>query len=67
MKVKFDSTTRKWFTKHPLAETTVTQCEECGLFYKPMLGHNCCYIPRHNSKSTQANNIIIKEILKESS
>lgn len=43
---KFDSETRKWFDSLPLADrlvvqTTVMQCETCGLFYKPSLGHKC--------------------------
>lgn len=37
----FDKATEKWFREHPCSETTVTQCEECGLFYKPRLGHTC--------------------------
>ena len=41
MKVKFDSTTKKWFAAHPLAQTTVMCCPDCGLYYKPSLGHKC--------------------------
>ena len=37
----FDSETRKWFLRNIGAETTVQQCEECGLYYKPILGHKC--------------------------
>ena len=37
----FDKDTSKWFKKHPDAQTTVTQCEKCGLWYKPILGHKC--------------------------
>lgn len=43
---KFDAETRKWFDKFPITErayieTTVVQCDNCGLFYKPSLGHKC--------------------------
>ena len=38
---KFDAETRKWFVRHIGAETTVQQCEKCGLYYKPILGHKC--------------------------
>ena len=37
----FDSATREWFDQHPDAQTTVTHCEKCGLFYKPSLEHKC--------------------------
>lgn len=39
--VKYDTKTRAWFNKHPDAQTTVMCCERCGLWYKPILGHNC--------------------------
>lgn len=44
--IGYDSETRKWFDSLPLAdrfiiETTVMQCEDCGLYYKPSLGHKC--------------------------
>lgn len=39
--VKYDEATRKWFSKRPGAQTTVMCCEKCGLWYKPMLGHDC--------------------------
>lgn len=44
--IGFDSRTRKWFDSLPLTErlviqTTVTQCDDCGLYYKPSLGHKC--------------------------
>ena len=44
--VRFDAETRKWFDKLPIPtrmiiQTTVTQCEKCGLWYKPSLGHKC--------------------------
>ena len=38
---QFDTETRKWFVRHIGAETTVQQCEKCGLWYKPILGHKC--------------------------
>lgn len=37
----YDSRTGKWFRSHPGAETTVVKCKECGLYYKPILGHTC--------------------------
>lgn len=37
----YDSRTEKWFRSHPGAETTVARCKECGLYYKPILGHTC--------------------------
>lgn len=39
MKVSFDAETKKWFEQHPFAQTTVMQCERCGLYFKPSLGH----------------------------
>lgn len=40
-KPMFDAETRKWFRNHITAQTTVMQCEKCGLWYKPILGHKC--------------------------
>lgn len=41
-KIEYDKTTSDWFAKRPkYTVTTVTQCEFCGLFYKPSLGHKC--------------------------
>lgn len=37
----FDKETREWFASRPYTETTVMQCKECGLWYKPSLGHKC--------------------------
>lgn len=37
----YDKITQKWFSENSNAETTVCECEYCGLFYKPSLGHNC--------------------------
>lgn len=37
----FDAETRKWFKTRPWAQTTVMKCEQCGLYYKPELGHKC--------------------------
>ena len=39
--IHMDKATNEWFIKHPDARTTVTQCEKCGLWYKPDLGHKC--------------------------
>lgn len=39
--VKFDKWTAKWFRVRPGIEITLCQCEKCGLFYKPVLGHLC--------------------------
>lgn len=41
IRVRYDYATEKWFKKHPMHETTVMQCEACGLYYKPSLGHRC--------------------------
>lgn len=41
MIIKYDNATKKWFDAHPCSETTVAKCEDCGLFYKPILGHKC--------------------------
>ena len=38
---RYDTATAKWFKNHPGAQTTVTQCSDCGLYYKPLLGHKC--------------------------
>lgn len=40
-RVQFDAATRKWVKAHPFAQTTVMQCEKCGLYFKPILGHKC--------------------------
>ena len=40
--VKYDAVTQSWFDKEPpYIQTTVMQCKECGLWYKPSLGHKC--------------------------
>ena len=39
--IEYDKATKEWFLSHPHQETTVTQCEVCKLFYKPILGHKC--------------------------
>ena len=39
--VEFDKETIKWFHKHPEKQTTLCKCENCGVFYKPSLGHKC--------------------------
>lgn len=41
IRVRYDYATEKWFKKHPMHQTTVMQCEVCGLYYKPSLGHRC--------------------------
>ena len=38
---RYDELTEKWFKEHPDTETTVMRCDDCGLFYKPSLGHKC--------------------------
>ena len=38
---RFDAETRKWFLRNMSAQTTVMQCDRCGLWYKPILGHKC--------------------------
>lgn len=37
----YDKTTEEWFSKRPGQESTVEQCDQCGLYYKPSLGHKC--------------------------
>lgn len=37
----YDKATEEWFSKRPGQESTVEQCDQCGLFYKPSLGHKC--------------------------
>ena len=40
-RITMDAETKRWFKDHPGAQTTVMCCEECGLWYKPDLGHKC--------------------------
>lgn len=40
-RIKYDKRTQAWFAENILETTTVEQCKECGLFYKPSLGHEC--------------------------
>lgn len=40
-RVAYDSSTKAWFKRNPLAETTVVKCAICGLMYRPSLGHKC--------------------------
>lgn len=43
-RVEMDLETVKWFKNHIGAQTTVSRCKRCGLYYKPSLGHkpsNC--------------------------
>lgn len=40
-RVKMDAATTKWFRNNLGAQTTVMKCEQCGLYYKPSLGHKC--------------------------
>lgn len=37
----YDKKTIEWLSNHPGAETTVSKCPKCGLYYKPILGHKC--------------------------
>lgn len=42
VRLELDDETKKWFRAHPMiTETTVMQCENCELYYKPSLGHIC--------------------------
>ena len=41
VKIKYDKNLKLWFLRHPWEQTTVMQCEKCGLYYKPILGHTC--------------------------
>lgn len=41
-RIRLDPATRRWFEKKPFGtQTTVVQCSDCGLFYKPELDHKC--------------------------
>lgn len=40
-KLNYDKATKDWLNKHIGYQTTVCMCENCGLFYKPSLGHKC--------------------------
>lgn len=40
-RVQYDAATRKWFESHRGNSTTVAKCQQCGLYYKPELGHKC--------------------------
>lgn len=44
--VKYDPKTQEWCERHPAVATTIVQCEKCGLFYKPFLGHECKFKPK---------------------
>jgi hypothetical protein len=46
-KVKLDRKTEEWLEKHPEVNATVALCQDCGLYYKPSLGHSC---KRQNKK-----------------
>lgn len=39
--IRCDSRTNKWFREHVFDETTLVKCEDCGLYYKPSIGHKC--------------------------
>ena len=43
MRAQYDEATKKWFRDRPgiWPETTVMRCPDCGLYYKPSLGHKC--------------------------
>lgn len=55
-RVKCDPVTDKWSKAHPDCVFTATQCKDCGLFYKPSLGHQCVGIgkEREHEKDTDA-------------
>ena len=40
-KIEFDEATKEWFKQNPDKQTTIAKCENCGLWYKPFLGHKC--------------------------
>ena len=40
-RVRLDDVTGKWAKAHPDHVFTARQCKDCGLFYKPSLGHRC--------------------------
>lgn len=41
MRVSYDTETKNWMDHHIGHQTTVTQCDKCGLYYKTSLGHKC--------------------------
>lgn len=41
MSIVYDEDTQRWFYQNPFSQTTVVRCEDCGLYYKPILGHRC--------------------------
>lgn len=47
---EFDEATLAWIKGRPYTETTVMQCEECHLWYKPSLGHKCKKKTRKDEK-----------------
>lgn len=52
-RVRLDSETEKWSKAHPDHVFTAMQCKDCGLFYKPSLGHRCEKEVKHE-KDTDA-------------
>lgn len=44
--IRFDRETGRWFKKHPDVASTVVCCKDCGLYYKPSLGHKCKEVKR---------------------
>ncbi len=51
--VSFDEKTKEWFSCRPGIESTVCECENCGLFYKPSLGHKCKKKNKKKSEDTE--------------
>lgn len=51
--IRFDEETKKWFSSRTGIESTVCECEKCGLFYKPLLGHKCKKKNKNKSEDTE--------------
>ena len=57
VKIEYDAHTKEWFKKHGDAETTLMRCEQCGLFYKPELGHVCHKAKEEHAKTKELRKI----------
>ena len=40
-RVDCDPQTAEWIDQHVGVQTTLDKCKNCGLYYKPTLGHKC--------------------------
>ena len=55
IRVRLDSETEKWSKAHPDHVFTTRQCNACGLFYKPSLGHQCVSIRKEQKREKDTN------------